>query len=253
MDPTKRFSNRVDKYVRFRPRYPQAVVDTLTQKCGLTPESIVADIGSGTGISSEPFLANGNTVYGVEPNDEMRAAAEELLVAHDSFISINGGAEATGLPDDSVDLVVAGQAFHWFDVVAARAEFVRILRSGGYAVLVWNSRDTGVTPFMAAYEILLTEQANDYSVVNEHKTSDDAVIEQFYAPSAFDKLTLNNDHYYDLETLRGRTLSSSYSPTSEQPNYQPFLDQLAEIFEQHQEDRKICFGYTTRLYWGKLI
>jgi len=106
---------------------------------------------------------------------------------------------------------------------------------------------------MAAYEKLLTEQTNDYSVVNEHKTSDDAAIEQFYAPSGFDKLTLNNDHFYDLETLRGRALSSSYSPSPEQSNYEPFLDRLAAIFEAHQQEGKICFGYTTRLYFGKLI
>lgn len=252
MDPTKRFSSRVEKYVRFRPRYPQEIIDCLRERCGLTSASIVADIGSGTGISSEPFLAHGNVVYGVEPNDDMRAAAEDLLAAYDNFVSHNGNAEATGLADESVEFVVAGQAFHWFNIEAARAEFARILRPNGTVVLVWNSRDTGAKPFMAAYEKLLSELANDYALVNEHKTSDDETIELFYAPHGFEKLVLNNDHFYDLETLHGRALSSSYSPLPDQSNYGPFMERLGAIFNEHQQKGQVCFGYTTRLYWGQI-
>jgi len=252
MDPTKRFSSRVKKYVRFRPRYPQEIIDCLEKNCGLTSASVVADIGSGTGISSEPFLQNGNRVYGVEPNDEMRAAAEDLLAAYDNFASHNGSAEATGLADESIEFVVAGQAFHWFNMEAARAEFARILRPNGMAVLVWNSRNTDAKSFMAAYEKLLGELANDYALVNEHKASDDETIARFYAPHEFQKVAIDNDHLYDLETLRGRALSSSYSPLPEQPNYQPFLERLDAIFNKHQQNGQVCFGYTTRLYWGQL-
>ena len=252
MDPTKRFSSRVEKYVRFRPRYPQEVIDYLATQCGLTSSSVVADIGSGTGISSEPFLAHGNIVHGVEPNGDMRAAAEELLAEYDNFVSHNGNAEETGLADESIDFVVAGQAFHWFNIEAARTEFVRLLRPDGIVVLVWNSRDTGAKPFMAAYEKLLGDLANDYALVNEHKASDDATIERFYAPHGFEKVVFNNDHFYDLETLQGRALSSSYSPLPEQPNYEPFLARLGTIFDEHQQNGTVCFGYTTRLYWGQI-
>ena len=150
-DPTARFSNRVDDYVRYRPSYPAGVLEILRAEVGLTPASIIADVGSGTGISAELFLRNGNTVYAVEPNDAMRHAAERLLGGYHAFHSVNGRAEATTLPDASIDLSLAAQAFHWFDVPKARAEWQRILRPDGWAVLVWNTRRTDTSPFLRAF------------------------------------------------------------------------------------------------------
>jgi ubiquinone/menaquinone biosynthesis C-methylase UbiE len=138
-DPTQRFSDRVENYVRYRPTYPQVVVETLAVECHLTTASIIADIGSGTGILTKLFLDNGNRVL-VEPNREMREAGERLLVDCAGFTSIAATAESTTLPDHSVDFVTAGQAFHWFDREKARAEFTRILKPGGWVVLVWNDR-----------------------------------------------------------------------------------------------------------------
>lgn len=114
-DSTQRFSTRVANYIKYRPLYPPAVLETLGQRCGLTDRSIIADVGSGTGILAEMFLRNGNTVYGVEPNREMREAGERLLVDYPNFHSIDGTAEATALEDGNVDFVTAGQAFHWFN------------------------------------------------------------------------------------------------------------------------------------------
>src|SRR5437764_1020077 len=127
-DPTQRFSTRVDNYVKYRPGYPPAIVGLLEAECGLTPESVVADIGAGTGLLAELWLRHGNPVCGVEPNREMREAGARLLAAYPAFTSVDGTAEATTLPDQSVDFVTAGQAFHWFEPVAARREFARILR-----------------------------------------------------------------------------------------------------------------------------
>ena len=139
-DPTRRFTNRVANYARYRPGYPPAVLTCLRDECGLSPGSTVADVGSGTGILTELFLANGNHVYAVEPNEAMRQAAELSLAHYPGFTSVDGRAEATTLADDSVDFVTAGQAFHWFDAAASRVEFNRILRPGGYTALVWNAR-----------------------------------------------------------------------------------------------------------------
>src|SRR5437773_2428243 len=154
-DPTKRFSNRVGNYIKYRPDYSGAIIDLLNEECGLNQQSIIADIGSGTGILSELFLKNGNRVFGIEPNAPMRGAGEKLLERHSKFTSIEGSAEATTLPDDSVDFVVAGQAFHWFDQKLARDEFSRILKPSFWVVLIWNERRTDSTPFLRAYEQML--------------------------------------------------------------------------------------------------
>jgi hypothetical protein len=166
-DPTKRFSDRVANYIRYRPGYPQALLGFLRERCAWAPAAMIADLGSGTGISSEYFLRHGNTVYGVEPNDSMRDAAEDLLARFDRFHSVSGSAEATTLPDGSVDLVVAAQAFHWFDVDATRREVRRILRPDGHAAIIWNERRVDTTPFLRAYEALLLRHGTDYEKVRD--------------------------------------------------------------------------------------
>jgi SAM-dependent methyltransferase len=187
-DPTQRFSNRVDDYVRYRPHYPPGVLDLLREGIGLTPRTVIADVGSGTGISTELFLQNGNTVFAVEPNPEMRAAAKRLLGGRANFHSVNGTAEATMLPDGSADCVVAAQAFHWFDPEKTRAEFRRILRAGGWVVLLWNTRLKDATAFSRAYEKLLLTFGTDYAQV-QHERIDAAGLQRFYA-AGFQRRTL---------------------------------------------------------------
>ena len=162
-DPTRRFSSRVDNYIKYRPGYPSAVIDTLASECGLTEQLIVADVGSGTGILSELFLKHGNPVFGVEPNREMREAGERRLKQYPNFTSVNGTAEATTLPDRSMDFITAGQAFHWFDRIQTRKEFTRILKGGGWVALIWNDRHIDTSPFLCAYEDLLRQYGIDYA------------------------------------------------------------------------------------------
>ena len=164
LSPTVRFSTRVENYVRYRPGYPDAVLAWLRAECDLTPAAVVADIGSGTGKLAELFLRNGNRVFGVEPNREMREAGEGMLAGFPNFVSVDGAAEATTLPAASVDFVTAGQAFHWFDRQTARREFARILKPGGWVVLVWNERRSD-SPFLRDYEALLREFASEYEQV----------------------------------------------------------------------------------------
>src|SRR6185437_11357594 len=160
-DNTTRFSDRVEDYVKYRPHYPGSILSYLQQTYSFNASWDVADIGSGTAISSELFLGNGNRVFAVEPNAEMRGKAEELLGGNPHFFSIDGTAEATGLAAGSVRLIVAGQAFHWFDAVKSRAEFVRILQPHGVVVLVWNER-LAQSPFEAAYDALIERHGKDY-------------------------------------------------------------------------------------------
>ena len=225
-NPTQRFSSRVSNYVRYRPGYPAAVIDLLKKECGLTPTTVVADIASGTGIFTRMLLENGNRVFGVEPNAEMRKAGEEFLAAYPDFTSVEGTAEATTLPDHSVDLVTAAQAAHWFDLRQARREFVRILKPGGWTVLLWNERRTDSTPFLRDYEQLLLRYGTDYQNVRHERTTGE--IETFFAPSPFQVRSFDYQQQFDYAALEGRLLSSSYTPQSDDVAYRPMLQELAE-------------------------
>ena len=165
LDPTKRFSNRVENYLKYRPRYPSEIIALLEKDCALTRDSVIADVGSGTGFLSELFLRQGNRVLGVEPNAEMRAAGERLLADYPNFVSIDATAEATTLPDSSVDFVTAGQAFHWFDREKTHREFHRILKPDGWVVIVWNTFPTGRSPLVKAYDDVLVRYGTDYREV----------------------------------------------------------------------------------------
>ncbi|MGB3767544.1 MAG: class I SAM-dependent methyltransferase [Phormidesmis sp.] len=247
-DPTQRFSNRVDNYVKYRPSYPTGVIDTLAQETGLAQSSTVADVGSGTGISAELFLKAGCSVLGVEPNRKMREAAEKLLRGYPAFRSIAGTAEATTLPDNSVDYAIAAQAFHWFEPLQAGPEISRILKPGGWIALLWNSRRTTSTPFLKAYESLLQTYGTDYQSVG-HKTIRKESLETFTGGSLSLK-TLYNEQILNLSSLKGRLLSSSYIPQKDHPNFQPMMTQLTQLFEQYNQNGQIRVEYDTELYWG---
>ena len=249
--PTERFSSRVENYVKSRPSYPPAVLGALWKDSGLTPESVIADIGSGTGLLAELFLQNGNTVYGVEPNRAMREAGEIYLQSYPRFHSVVGTAEGTTLPDDSVDFITAGQAFHWFDRDAAKREFQRILRPNGWVALAWNERKLDDTPFLQDYERLLETFANDYKEVN-HTQITAQVIAHFYAPHPVVLHTFAHSQQFDFDGLKARVLSSSYAPEAGHPQYDAMLAELAALFDRNAQDGQISFDYDTNLYCGQL-
>jgi SAM-dependent methyltransferase len=248
-DSTRRFSNRVEDYVRYRPHYPAAVVTYLAQRYQLSPPQRVADIGAGTGISSSLFLDAGYPVAAVEPNREMREKALGLLGARPGFEVVNGTAEHTQLPDHSVDLIVAGQAFHWFDAPAAKREFVRILKPGGIVALLWNERLTG-SAFERDYEALIREHGRDYERV-DHRNIGPEPIAAFFYPHACEYQDFPNRQVFDLEGLLGRLLSSSYMPAREEPGYPEMAAALRTLFDRYQENGRIIIHYDTRVYSGR--
>ena len=250
-DPKQRFSNRVDDYVRYRPGYPSAILDALREECGLRPESVVADIGSGTGLLAQMFLENGNLVYGVEPNAAMREAGEQFLEKYPHFCSVAGSAEATTLPGASVDFVVIGQAFHWFEPRAARAEFQRVLRPGGWVAVLWNERMTDTTPFLREYEQFLRKFGTDYEKVAETYPREQH-MQKFFGPSRFEGRFFPNEQVFDFEGLRGRLLSSSYAPPAGHPNHEPMLAELKRLFDAHQQGGRVRIEYKTHMYYGQL-
>ncbi|MDX6611829.1 MAG: hypothetical protein QOD75_1015 [Blastocatellia bacterium] len=250
MDRQSRFSNRVDDYIKYRPGYPARVLELLTPECGLTPGDVVADIGSGTGILSELFLKHGNEVIGVEPNAEMRAAGERILASYPKFTSIAGSAEHTSLADSCVDLVTAAQAFHWFDRDRARAEFARILKPGGWTILLWNERRTGSTPFLRDYEELLLTYGTDYQEVRHENVYES--IAAFFAPGHFKHESFENLQIFDFDGLKGRLLSSSYVPAEGQAGCAEMLDALHGVFDAHQQQERVVVEYDTRVYYGQM-
>ncbi|RYX82478.1 class I SAM-dependent methyltransferase [bacterium] len=253
LSSTERFSNRVENYVKYRPSYPRQIIETLEGECGLSPQSIVADVGSGTGILTALLLKHGNTVYAVEPNADMRAAAEIQLGDEAKFLSVNGTAEATTLEDESVDLVVAGQAFHWFEPVATRREFQRILRPGGWVALVWNKReiDSVSAPFPAAYDELLRRYAPEYAKVSHERIDADALA-QFFAPNSYTSLHFPNHQSLNWESVHGRLLSSSYTPLAGQPGHDELMAGMNDIFKRYSENDLISFEYNTEIIFGQL-
>ena len=248
--PTQRFSNRVENYVRYRPGYPREVVELLARECGMTADLVVADVGSGTGLLTRLFLERGCRVYGVEPNREMREAGERLLAGYERFVSVNGAAEATTLADHSVDLVAAGQAFHWFDSARARREFARILKPGGWVALVWNERRVDTTPFLRAFERLLQTFGTDYKEVGRRIPA--ASVASFFAPRAYRSHRFDNRQVFDFDGLKGRLLSTSYTPPPGHPNHQPMLDALRPLYDEHQDGGRVAFEYDTRVYYGQI-
>jgi SAM-dependent methyltransferase len=248
---TTRFSDRVADYIKCRPHYPVEILDLLADACGLTPESVIADIGSGTGILSALFLENGNPVIGVEPNREMREAGEAYLAEYNRFTSIDGTAEATRLPSGAMDFVLAGQAFHWFDRDKTRQEFVRILKPTGVVALIWNDRRVDTTPFLRDYESLLQAHAIDYNEINHKNVQDRAVFEPFFG-GKFYEATFDNTQRFDLEGLMGRLHSSSYIPARDAAGYPAMAKRAREIFDAHHNNGRVTFEYDTRVYYGEM-
>jgi SAM-dependent methyltransferase len=249
-NPTERFSSRVHNYARFRPRYPKEILDVLKSECGLGRDSVVADIASGTGIFSRLLLENGNRVFGVEPNPEMRRAGEQYLVRYQNFTSVAGTAENTGLANQSVDLVTSAQAAHWFDREKAIPEFQRILKPGGYLMLLWNERDVEASAFGRDYEQLVRKYGIDYHELQYQGSTSEG--DEFFAPFPCMKRTLSNDQGLDYAALEGLLLSASYMPQPGHPSYAPMIAAVRGIFDAHQIGGKVRMEYDTKLYFGQL-
>jgi SAM-dependent methyltransferase len=250
-DPKARFSDRVDDYIKYRPHYPQDVLQAVEAACGLRPEHTIADIGCGTGLLAEIFLENGNRVVGVEPNREMRIGGGNYLAAYSNFSMVDGSAEATGLADASADFVIAGQAFHWFRPDDTRIEFARILKPAGWVVLVWNDRDTTSKPFLRAYEEFVLRHSTDYEqVAHKYLASYDA-LQRFFAPDEVKLIEQHNQQELDFDGLRGRLLSSSYVPKAGE-KHEAMMRELPHLFSSHAENGRVTLEYDTKIFYGHL-
>ena len=251
VNSTTRFSDRVDRYIKYRPGYPDEIYAYLQTEAGLKPGAEIADLGSGTGLLSKLFLANRHTVYGIEPNADMRAAGEKFLKGEEKFISLNGQAEKIPLSKQSVDFVIAGQAFHWFDPHKSKIEVKRILRPGGQVALIWNSWEGKLSPFLEGYEELLINFGTDYNKVNRNTNSENSILD-FFGSSQTRYAEFSNVQHFDFDGLQGRLLSSSYAPLEDHPNYRAMIDKLLSLYEHHVQDGKVRFDYRTTVYHAEM-
>ena len=247
-DPTKRFSDRVENYVKYRPSYPEKIIEELFAKGVITQNSVIADIGSGTGKFSELLVRKGVKVFGIEPNDDMRKAGEEFLSNYSIFQSIAGTAEATNLPNKSIDVITAAQAFHWFRIEETQKEFTRILKPNGYIVLIWNDRDSD-DAFQKEYDKLIVEHCPEYRI-NDHRNISHNDLEIFYKTDKITQFKCEYNQSFDFESLRGRLESSSYTPASDHENYQPMITKLKEIYNKYQKNGQVKFVYRTVMTYG---
>jgi SAM-dependent methyltransferase len=243
--PTERFSSRAEAYARGRPGYPREMLALLERECGLRPEWRVADIGSGTGLLSRLFLSYGCDVFGVEPNADMRVAGEREMAGEARFYSVNGRAEATGLPDASCDLAVAGQAFHWFEPAAAAREFRRFLRGPGWVALVWNERDV-TRGFMADYEQVQVR----FAAERPHPAPEEFTA--FFGHAEWRLEKIPNPLALSEEMLVNRMESCSRSPLPGSERYEPMLGELRRLFRQYARDGLVTMAYATHVYYGRL-
>lgn len=246
---TTRFSDRVSDYIKYRPSYLAEIIEKLSAIIGLNKDFVIADIGSGTGISSQPFVDAGNLTYAVEPNLEMREASEHIFANNKNFKAVDGSAEQTTLQNHSIDLIFCGQAYHWFDFEKAKNEFDRILKPKGSVVLAWNERSRE-DALQQDYEQLLRDLIPEYSKVTQ-KNIDVDNIQAFLAPRTMQVIELQNQQIFNLEELKGRLMSSSYSPKEGDENFHQVMDALGGLFAKYQQDGKVIFKYDTLLYVGQ--
>lgn len=250
-DPRERFSNLVEDYVKYRPEYPDIIISFLESKISFSKDWIIADIGAGTGKSSRPFIENGNRIIAVEPNKPMREASLELFSSYPNFSAQEGTAESTNLSARSVDLIIVAQTFHWLDILKTKVEFQRILKSGGWVLLLWNKRNDAHSEFMKSYNDFLDEYSTDYQEINLRRI-DEKSYNLFFGKNGYQETAFDNHQQFDFTGLKGRYLSSSYAFGKGHPLHSEAINSLKALFDKHQTEDNIQMAYNTELYFGQL-
>jgi ubiquinone/menaquinone biosynthesis C-methylase UbiE len=248
---TKIFSKTTDFYDKARPSYPEELFNFLENKFKINSTHVIADIGSGTGIFTRLWLDRSYHVISVEPNNDMRKIVEESLNHYPYFKSIAASAEATNLETNSIDIITAATAFHWFNLELARSEFKRILKPGGLCILIWNIRDN-TFPIMQDYESMMRLYVKDYNkVVANHYLYYNEIIDLFN-PNRIEISEFSNSQTLNLNAFKERILSTSYSPKLGEANYKKLLLAAENLFNKYQSSKVIKLHYKCICYVGNL-
>ncbi|MED4170292.1 class I SAM-dependent methyltransferase [Priestia megaterium] len=251
MKSKDKFTDKAEVYAKYRPSYPHEYIEYLITEAGLNPDCSIADIGSGTGILSRQLIEKGFPVIGVEPNDDMRSVAEQLLKSDSRFISIKATAENTTINDNSLDLVTVAQAFHWFDKKKFRLECQRILKQDAKVALVWNSRD-GSSDINKESAEVCQKYCPDFKGFSGGIEETPVAYQQFFKDGKYDFKNFRNDLQFDFNGFLGRYLSASYSPKKTDKEYNPFIAALSNLFDKYSKNGKVVIPNNTRSYLGKV-
>lgn len=249
---TTRFSRTVQNYLRYRPGYPPELLTFMQKEMGLSTDATIADIGSGTGKLTILFLKNGNPTFAVEPNREMREAAEQLLKYFPNFHSINGTAEATTLPSAYADFIIAAQAFHWFDQQKTRQEFLRIGKPGAKTLLIWNDRADDKSAFMQAYNGFLYGYSTDLTLI-DHRNIGALQFDAFFGKGNWQEWQFDFAQSFDFEGVKGRYLSCSYAFDENHPRHTAAINALKATFDAHSENGRVEMWYRTMVFYGVIL
>ena len=249
--PSDRFTQTVQDYVKINPFYLEDVLRFLVDECQLSKHRTIAGIGTGTGFVSRLLLEYGNVVYGVEANPLMRDTMIEEFRRYPSFSGVDGTAENTSLDNKSIDIIMAGTAFHWFDLEKTKAEFKRVLKPQGWVLLIWNVRNPFKTDFLIDYENYILKHGKDFRKGNENKTDDD-LIQDFFRPFEAKVKSFTNIQQFNWEGLVGKLSSTSHCLKPDDANYEEMLRELRDLYEKHQLNGLVDFEYVTNMYYGHL-
>jgi SAM-dependent methyltransferase len=246
LDPTGRFSGLADKYAKYRPTYPDAALDFIVARAGLSKSSRLVDVGCGTGISSRLFAARGIPVVGIEPNDEMRGRGQAVATPVVDYRK--GTAEATELPDHFADAVLAAQAFHWFRCDDALREFHRVLRPHGHVVLVWNERDER-HDCTAAFGVVMRWGPDAAALEGSRGTAGEPLLQHPLFGEAL-RVVFSHEQELDEDGLVGRAFSASYAPR-EPAAVERFTTALRDVFARFARSGKVVLRYETSVYLAR--
>ena len=250
MKNEERFSSKADVYSKYRPSYPDAFINYLYGEVCFKSESIIADIGSGTGKLTEQLLKQGSFVYGVEPNDDIRNAADKLLSSYIKYKSIASAAEDTGLSSESIDFITVAQAFHWFDPVRFKTECQRILKKNGKVVLVRNERN--MKSKMVCENLEINNKYSVYVMQNTKNPYAGKSIQEAdcYKTGAYEYKEFENIIEMNDEVFIGWNLSNSNAPNENDASGALYISELKKLFHKYQCEGYVSMPFITQCYVG---
>jgi ubiquinone/menaquinone biosynthesis C-methylase UbiE len=243
LDSVARFTVTVGDYVKYRPGYPIELFRYLASQFSNNVD--VAELGAGTGIFTRQLANVGfvRKIYAVEPNDNMRSAAEkERNFGEQRIVYRKGTAENTGLPSHSVDGVLGAQCFHWFDLGLTLAEINRIAKPGSNCYAIWNDRVNH--DFNNDLERVLFAFSKPYPSL---KRPDGTILDLKRLIPSGEEITFESNQEMDLRGLIGRMASTSYVAHGVADKIS-FNNELAKIFEKYQKGGKVIMEYKTRVF-----
>ena len=248
MDTSKLFDGYAKDYAAGRPDYAMELIECMYGKHGISKDSVIADIGSGTGKFARHLIERGSEVFCVEPNDDMRQTAERELSEFPNFHSVKGDAEMSGLPDQSVDFITTAQAFHWFNVERFREECRRILRPGGKVFLIWNMRDESEllnSEMRGIYE----KYCPDFRGFNGGIKKDDERIKAFFK-NGYEYISFDHPLFLDRDTFIARSLSGSYSLKEGDKDFGVYMSEIKAVFEKNCVNGMALIANQSVAYFG---